>query len=308
MSLLNDIQAAVIGDGSDLGPVLLKLRFLAARLGSQSLADWVKHESEGYPENVPIPTYRLVPVMYTATFSGPFGAAIKNAPIAPYLIEKCGGEQWNRYEIRQSIAGIEELLASTSKGGSLGINAANLILLLQDKVYSGYACNDVSGEISRASLVELRHSVRSRILELTIEFEKFIPEAGTIALGHQDANPSPKSSAVATQIYQQIFYGNVTSIHASGDHPQFNVAIGERNVQDLIQFLKQAGLTETDAQQLGDIAATEEPESKQEPLGSKTKKWLVDNMKKAIDGTWNVGVAVATAAIKEALLKYYGLK
>lgn len=49
MSLLHDIQAAVLQDDADLGPILLKLRLLAARLGSQPLAECVKHESEGYP-------------------------------------------------------------------------------------------------------------------------------------------------------------------------------------------------------------------------------------------------------------------
>jgi phosphodiesterase/alkaline phosphatase D-like protein len=76
----------------------------------------------------------------------------------------------------------------------------------------------------------------------------------------------------------------------------------------LVEFLKQAGIPEADARQLGDIVATEEPESKQEPLGSKAKKWLVDNLKKAANGTWKVGVSVATDVIKEAVLKYYGLK
>lgn len=43
-------------------------------------------------------------------------------------------------------------------------------------------------------------------------------------------------------------------------------------------------------------------------MGAKAPKWLVDNLKKAADGTWRMGVAVATEVIKEALPKYYGLK
>ncbi|MFA6471472.1 MAG: hypothetical protein WCU00_05460, partial [Candidatus Latescibacterota bacterium] len=153
MSLLQDIQAAVLKEGSDLGPILLKVRLLATRLGSQPLANWVKHESEGYPSDVAVPDYRIIPVTYTATFSGPFGSGIRNAPIAPYLIEKFAGKSWNNYEIRQSIAAVDDLLTSSfPKGGSLSINAANLILLLQGKVYNGYACNDVTGTLSHASL------------------------------------------------------------------------------------------------------------------------------------------------------------
>lgn len=308
MSLLQDIQAAVLQEGSDIGPILLKVRLLAARLGSQPLADWVKHESEGYPSDVAVPDYRIIPVTYTATFSGPFGSGIRNAPIAPYLIEKFAGKRWNNYEIRQSIAAVDDLLASSSqKGGSLSINAANLILLLQGKVYEDYACNDVTGTISRASLAELRHSVRSRVLELTLEFEKSIPEAAAITLAKSDVTPA-KSSDIATQISQQIIYGNFTSISATGAGAQINVAIGERDADGLVEFLKTAGIPEGDAKQLAEIVASEEPESKQEPLGTKAKKWLVDNIKKAANGTWKIGVSVATDVIKEAVLKYYGLK
>ena len=73
-------------------------------------------------------------------------------------------------------------------------------------------------------------------------------------------------------------------------------------------FLAEAGLTDDDARELAQLASTEEPESKAEPMGPKARGWLVDNMKKAANGTWKVGVAVATDVIKEALLKYYGLK
>ncbi len=307
MSLLHDIQAAVLQEDSDLGPILLKLRLLAARLGSQPLAEWVKHESEGYPADADLPDYRIIPVSYTASFSGPFGSGIRNAPISPYLIEKFAGKSWVRYEMRQSIAAVDDLLGSSAKGGSLGINAANLILLLQGQVYPDYACNEVTGMISRSSLAEIRHSVRSRVLELTIELEKSIPEASAVELGKADPS-SNKNSAVATQIAQQIIYGNVTSISATGDGARINVALGERDVDGLVEFLVQSGLPETDARQLGQIVASEEPESKAEPMGSKARKWFVDNLKKAADGTWKVGVAVATDVIKEALLKYYGLK
>lgn len=180
-------------------------------------------------------------------------------------------------------------------------------LLLQGKVHPDYACNEVTGAISRASLAEIRHPVRSRVLELTVELEKSIPEASAVELGK--VNPSSnKNSAVATQIAQQIICGNVTSISATGDGARINVAVGEGDVNGLIQFLVQSGLPETDARQLGQIVASEEPESRAEPMGTKARKWLVDNLKKAADGTWKMGVAVATDVIQEVLLKYYRLK
>ena len=120
MSLLHEIQASVLQEGSDLGPILLKLRLLAARIGSQSLAEWVRHESEGYPRDAELPGYRFIPVSYTANFSGPFGSGISNAPISPYLVKKYAGKHWVRYEMRESIAAVDDLLANADNGGNLG--------------------------------------------------------------------------------------------------------------------------------------------------------------------------------------------
>jgi hypothetical protein len=117
MGLLTEIQAALMG-GDPIGPILLKLRFLASRLGSNVLEEWVKHESEGYPNDVILPSYRKVPVSYIGSFSGPFGSGIKNAPIPPYVIHEYAGDGWNVYEIHQGIAAIEDLVSSEKSGRS----------------------------------------------------------------------------------------------------------------------------------------------------------------------------------------------
>lgn len=305
MSLLHDLQAAVLNESADLGPILLKLRLLAARIGSQPLAEWVKHESEGYPPDADVPDYRIVPVSYRATFSGPFGMGIKNAPIAPYLIEKFAGKAWNRFEMRQSIAAIDDLLANSE--GSLEINASNLMLALQGNVYEDYACNEVKGTFSSSALAAIRHSVRSRVLELTIELERSVPQASAIELGKVEP-VTVRNAAVATQISQQIIYGNVTSITSTGEGARINVGVAERDAGSLAKFLVDSGLPEEDARDLTQIVSSEEPESASEPMGAKARKWLVDNLKKAADGTWKMGLAVATDVIKEALMRYYGLK
>jgi len=306
VSLLHEIQAAVLQEDTDLGPILLKLRLLAARLGSQPLADWVKQESEGYPSNTEVPDYRIIGVSYTANFSGAFGSGIQNAPISPYLIEKFAGKRWVRYEMRDSIASVDDLLTTSGKGGSFGINAANLILLLQGKVYPDYSCNSVSGHISRSALAAIRHSVRSRVLELTIELEKSIPEATGVLLGPSSAS-SNKHSAAATQIAQQIIYGNYTSISASGDGTSIAIAFGDRDQAGLFEFLTQSGFPKADAKEIANLASTEDPSSKAEPMGPKVRAWLVKNIKKATNGTWKMGISVASDVIKEALLKFYGL-
>ncbi|WP_299315773.1 hypothetical protein, partial [uncultured Halomonas sp.] len=287
MSLLHQIQESVVQEGSDLGSVLLKLRLLAARLGSEILEEWVKHESEGYPNGAELPDYRIIGVSYRGTFSGPFGSAIKNAQIPPYLIEKYAGDSWTNYEVRESISAVDELVKSSADGGSLGIDASNLILLLQGKVYERYACNDVSGEISRVSLSEIQQSVRSRILELTLEIERSIPAAAHITFGAPASEQA--NSEKVQQISQQIIYGNVATAVAGGHGSSIAVTIEERNKSSLVEYLKAAGIPEVDAEEFAQIVESEEPESKEEPLGQGARYWMASNLKKAVEGTWNVG-------------------
>jgi hypothetical protein len=223
------------------------------------------------------------------------------------LVKKLAGEQWIHHEMRESIAAVDDLLATAEDGGHLGINAADLILLFQGKVYPDYDCNSVTGTIPRSSLASIRHAVRSRVLELTLELEKSVPDAAAVTIGPA-ALPSLPSAAAATQIAQQIIYGNFTSIAATGDGATIQIAVAPHDARSLAQFLTDSGMEEEDAQELARLAASEKPESNEEPMGPQVRNWFVENLKKAASGTWKMGVAVATDVVKEALLKYYGLK
>lgn len=304
MGLLTEIQAALM-EGDPIGPILLKLRFLASRLGSNVLEEWVKHESEGYPEDVILPGYRKVPVSYMGSFSGPFGSSIKNAPIPPYVIHEVAGDGWNVYDIRQGIAAIEDLVGS-EKSGSLQLNdAANRILILQGKVYPDYACNSITGRIPKASLVEIQNAIRARVLELTIKIEKAIPVAGEISIGPFNGVSAKKEREAVTNITNQVIHGNYTSISNSGEGARFITKINNNDPGSVVEALRGAGISEADAKEIANIFSSETPESAEEPFGSGAKSWIAKNISKAADGTWKAGVAVATQVLTEAALKYY---
>jgi hypothetical protein len=306
MSLLREIQSSLV-DGKEIAPILLKLRLLASRLGSNVLEEWVKHESEGYPSNADVPTYRHVGVSYIGQFSGPFGSGIRNAPIPPFLIEKFAGERWTNYEIRQGVGSIEDV-SSGKESGTVQIEAANLILLLQGKIYSGYACNSITGQIGRASLVDLLNAIRARVLELTIQLEKSIPAASEISIGAASNKPDVKDTERVTQITHQVVHGNLTNISNSGAGAQFNLSINSNDIASVVAALEEAGIAKADAAVIADIFASEQPESIAEPFGKKAKAWIATNLIKATNGIWKVGVAVATQILTQAAKKYYGLE
>jgi hypothetical protein len=306
MSLLREIQTALVSGTGDIGPVLLKLRLLSSKLGVPSLEEWVKFEAEGYPDDVDLPDYRHLAVSYTASFSGPFGSGIKNAPIPPYLIEKFAGKSWTSYAVRQSIASIDNLVSSADSG-SLTINASDLMLLLQGNVYKDYACNAVYGQVSVSALVEIQNAVRSRILELTIQLERSAPNSAEMTLGQ----PLPEGQRADLQAvagsFHQIVYGNYTAINNSGSSAQISVSVQTGDIKSFASELVRSGISESDARDLASIVESEKPDLDSQPFGRRAREWLKNNLSKALDGTWKIGIGVATKVVEEAAKRYYGL-
>ncbi|OWK18278.1 hypothetical protein AJ88_03515 [Mesorhizobium amorphae CCBAU 01583] len=204
--------------------------------------------------------------------------------------------------MRESVAGVEEL----AKSEELGIDASNLILLLQGKVYEDWACVSVSGEVSPIAMKEIKQAVRSRVLELTLELEKRVPLAGEVSL--TKAIPQgPESGAAVTQIFNQTVYGNVTHVTAMNG-AQVTLSITAGDIGSMTNALVKAGLPQEEAEEFSEIVAAEPPKSLDKPLGNKALAWIKKNGSKAASGAWKIGSNVLTDVLTEAAMKFAGLK
>ncbi|MEA3038556.1 MAG: hypothetical protein QOE79_1069 [Sphingomonadales bacterium] len=303
MALLHDIQAELLDAKAPIGPMLLKLRYLAAKLGSDVLEEWVKYETEGYPDNVEVPEYRLAAVTYRGTFTNGF-QTITNVSIPEFIIEKEAGRNWLRFSIRDSIAVIDSLLAAErpESGGKYGVAAGNLTPFLHNKVYEGMGAIEISSTFAGAPFRQIHNMVRAKILDLTLELEKRVPVAALIELGTRSEH-TPEAGVQATTIAQTIIYGNQTNVSnvAPGGTIHANVVIGDQ--RSLAQFLIDKGLPAEDAQELARIASEEQPEAADKPIGKSAKKWL----SKAIGTVWDVSKETGTQLLVEGLKAYYGL-
>jgi len=299
MGILSDIQSELVSSEAPIGPILLKLRLLASKLGSAPLADWVKHESEGYPPAGDVPDYRKLAISFSGTFSGPYGSGIKNAPIPSFLIEKIAGKNWTTYKFRQSASAIDSMLTS---GKGVTLDLSNLALLIQGEVYEDYACNQLIGYISHSSLVEVTNAIRNRILEVTIGLEQEIPNAAEIELARFDKAPE-----LATRIVNQTVYGNLTSFENSGSNIQVELSISQGDRASLLSALKDAGLLELYASELADAITSDTPDGKG-TLGKRATKWLGEKMSAGVDLGIKGGVAAVVNVAQAAAMQYWGLK
>ena len=280
MNLLRDIQSALLEPGTDIAPILLKLRFLASRLGSAPLEEWVKYEAEGYPAEIDVPDYRRLPATYYGTWVNPV-RQLNHVPIPSHLVAKHGGENWVTISMRQSISAVDAL--ADGDGDTLTIDASNLILLFQDKLYRDHSCISVSGEIPKTAIREIQSSVRSRVLELTIELEKALPDSANVNL-EEPITTEKMSAEVATQVFHQTIYGPNTTMTNSVVGTQINLAISQGDVEALVNELVRAGIPDKCAKEFGAIVTSEQPSDSESPFGKRAIKWLEENIGKS--GRW----------------------
>jgi hypothetical protein len=305
MSLLREIQEAIVDPKSELAPILLKVRILADRLGSGQLEEWVKLESEGYPAEIDVPEYRKVSVTYTACVANIAWRAT-NQPIPTALISKFAGDHWTPIGMRESMAAIDDLLSKSEGGGGIGIDASNLILLLQDKIFEGSAISSVTGRISATGLREIQNAVRTRILELTMKLEKEVPGSGDVTISKPLVTRADITEKVA-HVVNMTVHGPNTMITSTGSHTAVTVNNVQGDVGTLRGELVKAGIPDDAATEFSEIVSAEKPDADQS-FGPNARKWIARNIATASDGTWKVGLAVAAKLLEEAALRYYGLK
>lgn len=302
MSLLHDIQAELLDAKAPIGPILLKLRYLAAKLGSGVLEEWVKYEAEGYPKDVEVPEYRRATVTYRGTFTNGY-QTLNNVPIPEYIIKKEAGEHWLTIPLKESIAVIDSLVTAEKPGeaGKFGIAAGNLIPLLHNKVFEGMGAIEVRSTFAGAPFGHIHNMVRAKMLDLTLELEKKVPVAALIELGTPVANQAD-ASAQTTYLTQTIIYGPQTNITNSGPGVtiQANVVAGDQT--SLSKYLVDKGVPLDEAKELALIAASEQPESPDKPMGEKAKAWLG----KVVGTAWGVTKEAGTQLLIEGLKSYYG--
>jgi AbiTii len=306
MNLLHQVQANLLDENAAVGTALLKLRFLASRLGSELLEGWVRHEIEGYANDADVPEYRRVGITYSGTFTNGY-QSMNDTPIPLSVVRKQAGESWVKYEFRDGISVIDEAVrrAQGKDGGTYQIDCGNLILLLTDKLYQGYTCISVRGLFDSGAFVRVQSTVRAKALDLCMRIEKELPAATEITVGPSTMNISTDETAQVTQIFNQTFNAPYTAITSTGAAATFqlNVSVGDQS--SLQKALADQGMRAVEAIELAEIVASERPESEDEPFGAKAKAWIAEKAKHGASDIWKFGLDVAKDAIKQYVKQFY---
>ncbi|WP_340425953.1 AbiTii domain-containing protein [Yoonia sp. GPGPB17] len=232
---------------------------------------------------------------------------MNNVTIPSHLVEQIAGKQWINYDLREGLAVIDQQLVNLGDNTHFSIDASNLKLLLQGKVYEGMAIVEINSRIDVGAFTRVQQTVRSKTLDFVLKLEKQIPSALEIAIGEANAGISPKEIEEVKQLTQQVFYGDVTNIHAGSDSV-VNLSVTKGDTGALIEALTSKGIPEQEAAELAAIAKAEGPESEEAPLGGGAQEWVKAKLQDGASEVWGVGKAIAKEVIAEGLKQYYGLK
>lgn len=138
--------------------------------------------------------------------------------------------------------------------------------------------------------------------------EKNVPGVSEITMDDVNSESGSSKTATVNNITNQIVYGNWTNVANSGDGASLSVVVSVHDKAAVSQALEKAGIPAADAAEFAEIVASEKPETADQPFGPKAKAWLGSNLNKAVDGTWKVGIAVASKVLSEVAMQFYGVK
>lgn len=300
MTLLQDLIDGASGE-VPVTTLLRKVKVVASRAEVPALDEWVQHELDGYPEGAEVPEYRgPFQVEVLGILGGPFGSAMRNAPIPSALFPdeyRDGG--LFKLTFQQSIAEIAKLTDAEDAQlqSPWPANAIAVVNGMMEsgrvRIQQGWVLQQAWRVITAAQLVAIVDSVRTRILDLALAMERSNPDTG-----QRDAPPlAPEDrQTIVTHIY-----GNSTNVAVASTNVAqvVNFAHGDRD--GLGRFLESLGVPRPEIQGLFEAIETDGEVGGE--MGPATKTWLGNLMANA----GKLGIGAAAGVIAQAVSHFLGL-
>ncbi|WP_218080462.1 AbiTii domain-containing protein [Anthocerotibacter panamensis] len=213
MSLLRDIQNTAVDSASDVATLLRKCKILAVRLGNSDFRNWVDRELNGYDDRDALPDYRKLRVESVGHFSGAFNSGLRNAPIPPVCLPAELRESIGYSYLMQPISAYTSLVDKQERSNAQENWPADLVALVGRDIYQHMNCMAAWKIIPYNALVALIDTIKTRVLNFSLEIEAQAPHAGEATL-HELPLPQDKVS----QVFNTYITGSVQNVATGGSH------------------------------------------------------------------------------------------
>jgi hypothetical protein len=201
MSLLRDIQTTAVDSNNDVATLLRKCKILAVRLGNNDFKQWVDQELNGYTDSSELPEYRILHVESVGHFSGPFNSGLRNAPIPPSCLPKEFREKVTCAYLMQPISAYTSLVDNYQGSNAIENWPADMVALFGRDIYENMNCMSAWKVIPYNSLAAIIDTIKTRVLNFSLEIEAQAPDAGEAPL-----NTPPLPQEKVSQVFNTYIY------------------------------------------------------------------------------------------------------
>lgn len=300
MKLLNVIVDLLSDKSGSLTDALLKTKVLLHRIGHKELAQWVNDELNGYGQDKPIPSYRIIGNRLVGHVQNP-GWRHENISLPTAHLPDDLNKRVTIAELNQSVGALEQYAAST---GSLTSPVPPELYSAISKAFDNGWVTSAWTQIEATQIVGVLIEIRSRLLDFALTLQDQLGEV------EEDDMKEAAKGVDAPGMFASTIYGdNHTFIVGNSNVTTITNTVTKGDFNSLAETLKKAGVDAADVEDLhaavGEDDAVAVAEKKD--YGPKVKAWMGKMATKAIGGAWNVGLAVGGKLLTDALGAYYGI-
>jgi hypothetical protein len=302
MKLLDDLISELSSSQPSLIDVLVKTKALLYKIGRKDLVEWVNHEINGYPDEAPLPSYRVVPAQVKGNVTNN-AYTYNDHPLPTMHLTSEQRKRLEELDMRDSIAVIEGF-AKHDKQGLKRPLPLEYAAFFNKALTGGYKVQQAWCDIGVGRFAQITAQVRSKLLDFLLELNE---KVGT-EMSEEEVKLVAQSPDTASMFNNAIFGDNVTILVGNQNQQSVRIEVSKGDFSALSDFLKANQISEQDVLALQKAVIADEPSSDvaNKQFGPGVKAWLSSMLSKAVDASWQIELGIASGLLTTALQKFYG--
>lgn len=308
--MISEIINLLSDNDKSLVTSLLKTQVFASRLNNKELYQWVTKELNGFAFTDELPVYRIAAASVFGTMKQN-GKFFPNRPLPVSIYGMEQAKELIRFSIYGGVGSMEK--TASGKFGDYIIKpfSADFCKMLDQKAqetkHGDIILTEGRTQVHINEFTNSLSKIRAQFLDLILKVEQENPNVDeSFKDGHLN---KLQVNQTITQIMTQI---NINSsgqgnIITTGDHNKITatINISKGNIDELREELARQKVNVDDIEEVTEIVQVEVVENN--TFGPRLNGWMSKMLNKSIEGSWEVGVAVAGGILVEILKKYHGL-
>ncbi|MHB8898387.1 MAG: AbiTii domain-containing protein [Thermoguttaceae bacterium] len=293
-SLVIELQQLASEKRNDISDVLRKAMMVATKLDLPDFRQWIECELDGYPDDTPVPKYRIVQGTV-------YGRDTLTNRLVPYAFPPKMASTLQNVNCREPIA-----IFAALQGKHTGIMqkplAAEVVnVLLQDQ--DEFEHFQPERHIPNTTPDRIIDAVRSALLQWALRLEK----EGILGEGMTFSSVEKNKAMSSQQIRIDKFQGILGDVSNSWVQQQLEMDVKKNDFESLAAYLRSLAVPDDDIEELKQAVTEDGPIPESHSVGSKVTNWLGGMMVKAGKLTGPLATGVSSGLLVEAIKAYYGL-